>query len=462
MKMFPQRLNTRSVSLVVFEGAVITAAVVAAAYVRLPGGLWMQAVAHGLFWKALLVGVTTQLCLYYAELYDLRVVADRRELLARLVQALGAASVILGTAYFWAPQLIIGRGVFAIAAIAIVVGVTGWRLVFEWTARRIGPRERILLVGTNASVVTLARELYTRKELGVEIVGFIDPDPAKIGMPVLNPGVIGALDDVPRIIGERKVDRVVVGLANARGQLPMDKLLELKLAGVAFDHLATVYEQYTGKIAVENLRPSWLIFNEGFKKTRLQSAVKRASDVLLATVGLSVGAPLLVFTAALVKLTSPGPVLYRQQRVGQHGREFTIFKFRSMRQDAEAKSGAVWARKNDARVTPVGKFIRKSRLDELPQLWNILRGDMSFVGPRPERPEFVRQLTQQIPYYGQRHVIKPGLTGWAQVKYPYGSTVEDALEKLQYELFYIKHMSVGLDLFIVLKTIKTVLLRKGL
>jgi sugar transferase (PEP-CTERM system associated) len=255
---------------------------------------------------------------------------------------------------------------------------------------------------------------------------------------------------------------VVVGLANARGQLPMGKLLDLKLAGVSFDHLATVYEQYTGKIAVENLRPSWLIFSEGFKKTRLQSAVKRLVDIALAVTGLVLGAPFFVLTALLVKATSPGPVLYRQQRVGQHGREFTIYKFRSMRADAEAASGAVWAQQNDARVTPVGKFLRKSRLDELPQLWNILRGDMSFVGPRPERPEFVRQLTEQIPYYGQRHVVRPGLTGWAQVKYPYGSTVEDALEKLQYELFYIKHMSVGFDVFIVLKTVKTVLLRKGL
>jgi exopolysaccharide biosynthesis polyprenyl glycosylphosphotransferase len=205
-----------------------------------------------------------------------------------------------------------------------------------------------------------------------------------------------------------------------------------------------------------------LIFSEGFKRSRLRAAVKRISDVTCAGLGLSVGAPLFALTALAVRVSSPGPILYRQARVGENGRTFQILKFRSMCQDAETASGAVWATQNDPRITSIGVFLRKSRLDELPQLWNIFRGDMSFVGPRPERPEFVRKLTEHIPYYGQRHVVRPGLTGWAQVKYPYGSTMEDALEKLQYELFYIKHMSIGLDLFIMLKTIKTVVLRKGL
>jgi len=462
MKHFRQNLTFRSVSLIAFEAGVIVGAVVAAAYLRLSAETWAATGWEVLVAKAGLVGLTTQVCLYYAELYELRIVKDRRELLARLVQALGAASLLLGVVYFWAPRLIIGRGVFAIAAAFVVVGVTGWRLVFEWTTRRLGPRERLLLIGTNANAVALARELYDRRELGLEIVGFIDPDPRKIGMPVINPGIIGTIDDIPRIIRERRVDRVVVSLADARGQLPMDKLLALKMGGVSFDHLATVYEDYTGKIAVENLRPSWLIFSEGFARSRVRAAVKRAFDVLLALAGLAAGCVLFLITALLVKISSPGPILYRQRRVGQDGVDFTILKFRSMRQDAEAATGAVWAQKNDTRITPIGAFLRKSRLDELPQLWNILRGDMSFVGPRPERPEFVHDLTVQIPYYGQRHVVKPGLTGWAQVKYPYGSTVQDALEKLQYDLFYIKHLSIGLDLFIMLKTIKTVILRKGL
>jgi exopolysaccharide biosynthesis polyprenyl glycosylphosphotransferase len=241
----------------------------------------------------------------------------------------------------------------------------------------------------------------------------------------------------------------------------MDKLLEMKLDGVTFDHLASVYESYTGKIAVENLRPSWLIFSDGFGRSRWVVAFKRACDILLAATGLLLGAPLMLFSMIAVKLSSPGPALYHQRRVGKDGRIFTIHKFRSMRTDAEALTGAVWSTQNDPRVTRIGRFLRRTRLDELPQIWNVLIGDMSVVGPRPERPEFVTDLTRQIPFYSQRHLVRPGLTGWAQVRHSYGSTVEDALQKLQYELFYIKHMSIAFDLFIVLATIKTVLVRRG-
>jgi sugar transferase (PEP-CTERM system associated) len=257
------------------------------------------------------------------------------------------------------------------------------------------------------------------------------------------------------------VDSVVVSLSDARGMLPMDKLLEMKLDGVRFDHLASVYEKYTGKIAVENLRPSWLIFSEGFNKSTLQYVTKRGIDLLLGVSGFVVAAPLMLIVAAAIKLTSKGPALYHQQRVGQHGRVFTVHKFRSMRTDAEKDTGAVWAKQNDDRITPLGNFLRRSRLDELPQMWNVLCGHMSVVGPRPERPEFVSTLTRQIPFYGQRHTVRPGLTGWAQVSYTYGASVEDAMQKLQYDLFYIKNMSIALDLFIIAKTVKTVLMRKG-
>jgi sugar transferase (PEP-CTERM system associated) len=258
------------------------------------------------------------------------------------------------------------------------------------------------------------------------------------------------------------VDRVVVSLADARGKLPMEKLLEMRLDGVSFDHLASVYEQYTGKIAVENLRPSWFIFAGGFRRSRVLAAVKRSLDILLSTTGLICLLPLMAMVALAVRLSSKGPVLYHQQRVGLDGRIFVVHKFRSMREDAEAQTGPVWATKDgDPRTTPVGRFLRRTRLDELPQLWNVLIGDMSFVGPRPERPEFVAELKRQIPYYGQRHVIRPGITGWAQVRYTYGATVEDALQKLQYDLFYIKNLSLPLDLFIIFETLKTVVLRRG-
>src|SRR5690606_408645 len=285
---------------------------------------------------------------------------------------------------------------------------------------------------------------------------------AKVGGPAINPGVIGTIEHIPSIVRARHVDRVVVSLVDARGKLPMEKLLEMKLEGVTFDHLPSVYEEYTGKIAVENLRPSWLIFSEGFKKSRTLAAIKRPVDVIVAGMGLVIGAPVFFAVAAAVKLTSPGPVFYHQQRVGLRGRIFWVHKFRSMRQDAEAVTGAVWAvPTGDPRVTPIGLFLRRTRLDELPQLWNILKGDMSFVGPRPERPEFVSQLTEQIPYYGQRHIVRPGLTGWAQIRYTYGASAEDALQKLQYDLYYIKNLSIALDLYIMFETIKTVILRKG-
>jgi sugar transferase (PEP-CTERM system associated) len=455
-------ISRRSLTLIACETVLIVAAVCVGAIMRLGDDAWNLLFVQGDITKALLIAVVCQLSLYYADLYELRVVSDRRELFIGVVQALSATSFLLAAIYFWFPALIIGRGVFVVSSSLVLAAVAGWRLVFEWLTRRVAPRERLLLVGTGAAAVGLSKELFRRRqELGVEIVGFVDPDPARVGAPVINPGVIGTIEDIPSIVRARSVDRVVVSLADARGKLPMDKLLEMKLDGVSFDHLASVYEELTGKIAVENLRPSWLIFSSGFRKTRLVRSGKRLLDIVSSVLGLLLVAPLMALVAVAVRLTSPGPIVYRQQRVGQHGRVFTVFKFRSMRQDAEAATGAVWARQNDDRITSIGRFLRRTRLDELPQLWNVLIGDMSLVGPRPERPEFVKQLTEQIPFYGQRHVIRPGLTGWAQVRYTYGSSVEDALEKLQYDLFYIKNLTIPLDLFIIFSTLKTVLLRRG-
>lgn len=449
--------------LVVVECLLIVSAVVGAAYVRLGEAMWFVMLNEYGFYKALLLAGISQVCLYYADLYDLRRVADTRELFTRLLEALGAASFILAAVYFWFPDVIIGRGVFLIAALLVIVLVGGWRVIFSWFGSRFASRERLLIVGTGAGALALARELFERRqELGVTIAGFVDTDPRKVGQPMLNPGVVGTVDDIPSITRTLGIDRVVVSLADARGKLSMDKLLEMRLGmGVAFDHLASVYERYTGKIAVENLRPSWLIFSEGFRKTRALMAAKRLIDILLSTVGLVVASPLMLVVAVLVKVTSTGPVLYHQRRVGHEGAIFTVHKFRSMRSDAEAATGAVWATANDTRVTLLGGFLRRTRIDEIPQLWNVLIGEMSLVGPRPERPEFVADLTKEIPFYGLRHGVRPGLTGWAQVRYTYGASREDALEKLQYDLFYMKHMSVAFDLLILFVTLKTVILRRG-
>jgi sugar transferase (PEP-CTERM system associated) len=463
IRLLVSALNRRSAALAVLECTAIIAVVALSAEILLGSDrAWLLFLYENGWFKAAVIALACQVCFYFADLYDLRN-HEVRDVFIRIVHALGAASVLLAILYLCVPSLIVARAVFIIASILTLSAMGVWRLALERLTHVVAPRERLLIVGTTPAAIDLARELFDRRmALGVDIVGFVDPDPSRVGKPVLNPGVIGTLEDIPSIVRARGVDRVVVSLADARGRLPMDKLLDMRLDGVRFDHLASVYEEYTGKIAVENLRPSWLIFSAGFRKTRMLRLLKRSTDVIAAAIGLLLAAPLMAIVAAAVKITSPGHVLYHQRRVGQYGRIFTVHKFRSMRQDAEAKTGAVWASKaGDPRVTSIGRFIRKTRLDELPQLWNVLIGDMSLVGPRPERPTFVEQLTSQIPFYGQRHFVRPGLTGWAQVRYTYGASVEDAMEKLQYDLFYIKNMSLAFDAFIALVTVKTVLLRRG-
>ena len=463
MSLSIHRLSIRSSALIGLESLLIVCAIAASAFLLLgqhASGLFLS---EGGLAKALLVTAVCQLCLYYCDLYDLSGIRDQRNLFLRLLQALGATSIILAVIYFWFPGLVIARGVFLSASGIVVVLVVGWRMAFDWLSSHAAPSEKLLIVGTGAAAVGLARELFDRRrEFGVEIVGFVASEPGLVGVALLNTGVIGTVEDIPSIVRDRTVSRVVVSLADARGKLPIDKLLQMKLErGIIFDDLPTVYEQYTGKIAIENLRPSWLIFSQGFRKTNALRAFKRLTDVLAAGGMLLVLGPIMALVGALVKLTSRGPMLYHQERVGQHGRVFTIRKFRSMRADAEANTGPVWARQNDDRITTVGRMLRLTRLDELPQLWNVLVGDMSLVGPRPERPEFVDMLRQKIPFYGERHSIRPGLTGWAQVRYAYGASVEDAMEKLQYDLFYLKNMSLALDVVIAFETAKIVLLRRG-
>jgi sugar transferase (PEP-CTERM system associated) len=455
----------RSFVLVAGETALLAAAVVISS--ALMGGpqAWDLLADNTAILRVLLIVVVCQLCLHYADLYDLRTITTKRDFMSRLMRAIGATSLILGIAYWLFPLLVVEQGVFLLSAALATVLVMAWRSAFEVVIARLAPRERLLLVGTSPAAIVLARELHERRnELGVNIVGFVDPDPTRIGAPVINPGVIGTIDDIPSLTSRLHVDRVVVSLSDERGKLPMDRLLDVRLSsGVMFDHLASVYEEYTGKIALENLRPSWLIFSAGFRKTKLRMLIKRAFDIVASVCGLILATPLMVLSTLLLKLESAGdPILYHQERVGLNGAPFTIHKFRTMRTDAEARTGPVWsAGDKDPRITAVGRFMRKTRLDEIPQLWNVLRGDMSLIGPRPERPAFVEQLTRQIPFYGQRHVVKPGVTGWAQVRYTYGASVEDALEKMQYDLYYVKHMSLRFDLLIALETIKTVLLRRG-
>jgi sugar transferase (PEP-CTERM system associated) len=415
-------------------------------------------VAHDL-WKIALVTGLCQICFYYNDLYDLTIVHSSRELLIRLLQAAGAASILIALLYLAAPSIAIGNGIFVSSLVIFLIAIIAWRMLFNRLAYSANLEERVLIVGAGTTARMVARQIQTEHDFGYRVVGFINDEPG--GQGVLNPATLGHAEDIPRIVKDHDVDRIVVGLSDRRGKLPISELLEAKLSGVYVEDATSMYERLTGKILVDDLKPSMLIFSDGFVISRWTRIQKRAIDLTLASIGAILSAPLALLTAIAVKLDSDGPALYGQVRVGEGGRPFTVWKFRSMRTDAEKGGKPIWATDQDNRITRVGRFIRKTRLDELPQFWNVLRGDMSFVGPRPERPFFVEQLAREIPFYQQRHAVKPGLTGWAQVKYQYGSSVEDAMEKLRYDLYYIKHLSVSLDVSIVFDTVKVILFGKG-
>jgi sugar transferase (PEP-CTERM system associated) len=411
-------------------------------------------------WKIALITGLCQLCFYYNDLYDLTVVHSSRELLIRLLQAAGAASILVALLYLLIPSIAIGNGIFVSSLVIFLIAIIAWRLLFNRLAYARQLEERVLIVGTGTTARMVARQIQSQHDFGYRVIGFIDDAPG-LGHGALSPATLGTAEDIPQIVSHYDVDRIVVGLADRRGRLPISELLQAKLSGIRVEDATTIYERLTGKILIDDLKPSWLIFSDGFVISRWSRFLKRLIDLALASIGFVLAAPLTLLTALAVYLDSDGPILYRQERVGENGRTFTLLKFRSMRVDAEKAGQPIWAKANDDRITRVGRFIRKARLDELPQLWNVLRGDMSFVGPRPERPFFVQQLAEEIPFYQQRHAVKPGVTGWAQIKYQYGSSIEDAMEKLRYDLYYIKHLSIALDLSIVFDTVKVIMFGKG-
>jgi sugar transferase (PEP-CTERM system associated) len=453
MQLFNRHVSMRSLTVFAGELLLIFGSVALAALVQHTPDL------AGNLWKILLVTVVCQLCLYYNDFYDLTVVHSNRELVVRLLQAAGAASIVLAALYFVRPGLMIGNGIFVSALFVFLVAILGWRLAFNSVSGSL--EERLLFVGTGETARKVARQILDQHDFAYRVIGFIDDDESRVGERIVNPGIVGTPGDIERLIATHQIDRIVVGLSDRRGKLPVEELLRAKMAGVRVEDATTTYERVTGKILIDDLRPSWLIFSDGFRVSWLSRLMKRAVDLTLALAMTVAALPLIILTALLVFMDDGRPILYRQERVGENGRIFTLSKFRSMRKDAEQDGTPIWAKDGDDRVTRIGGFLRKTRLDELPQLWNVIRGDMSFVGPRPERPFFVEQLSGAIPFYQQRHAVKPGLTGWAQVKYRYGSSLEDAMEKLRYDLYYIKHLSVFFDLTIVFDTVKVVLFRKG-
>lgn len=450
--------------------------------------------------SALLLAILVQVAISFNELYDFRVSLSRFDRARRFVGSIGAAllvtlvAVVLAHVWKLEPMLdfpglsLLGKVRTLVFALIVSFSLLFlWRTLFHHLLHRAQFYERVLILGSSKAAHVLAREMREHAASGYVIAGILPEavqgpsdrpalafDPEELGtkdlvlegLRVGEAGVVAAGSDAPpttllQLVRERDINEIVVALADRRGKLPTEDLLRCRLAGIPVRDYDQVFEDVAGKISVEALRPSYLIFNEGFSRHPWADLAKRVFDTVLSLIMLAILWPVMIATAIAVRLTSEGPALYRQERVGRDGRPFTLAKFRSMYIDAESRTGPVWATENDPRITPVGRFIRKTRLDELPQLFNVIGGSMSLVGPRPEREVFVEELSKEIPYFRQRHIVKPGLTGWAQINYPYGNTVEDALQKLQYDLFYIKYQSFVFDLSILFNTTKTILLRKG-
>ena len=456
------RLKARTILLLLVEAMLLFGGLVIAVYVRMGAVDAEDALmSRNGFYKAALATLFCLTSFYLFDLYDFVVMRDRRELVLRMLQALGLAWIALALTFYALPQVMIGRGVTLISLPLALLLMVGWRLSIHWFLGHPELGERILIVGSGEFAVEIAKETLQRKDAGYRVVGFVDNDPALVGKSLINPKVIGLTSELASLVKRENIDRLVVAIGDRRGQFPTQELLKLSLSGdVTIEESASFYERLTGRVLLDMIRPSWLIFSSRGRRARINEIARSAMHRVIALIGAILSLPIAIFTAIVIKLESRGPVLYKQERVGKNGRPFRLMKFRSMRTDAE-KDGPVWAKTDDERMTRVGRIIRRIRVDEIPQFWNILRGDMNFVGPRPERPHFVAQLAEEIPYYEQRHLIAPGLTGWAQINYPYGASIEDAKQKLQYDLYYMKNQNLALDATIMFETIKTILFGKG-
>jgi sugar transferase (PEP-CTERM system associated) len=453
IRLFNVYYPVRTLILLVGEALIVCASLLLGAVLELRDDSYLVLNYEGGYKQIFVVTALVLLCSYWFDLYDTARLTTKGELFFRLLLVPGLLAFVLAGVSYFRPNYLLGNGASELGLLILTVAMIGWRLGFGWLVQLPILVERIYVLGTGERAQRLVQGLRQNPDLGVEVASWT----GKLEGAVTRDSVATHLLEVVR---QQKVHRVIVAMPDRRGTIPMRELLDLRMQGVKIEEATSWLEKMSGKIEVENLYPSWLIFADGFRRSSTFIVVRRALSIGISLVGLVLSAPLWPIVMMIIKFDSKGPVFYTQRRVGKGGHIFNVVKFRTMRQDAEA-GGPQWAGLNDPRITKVGRFLRSSRLDEIPQLWCVLNGDMAFVGPRPERPEFVESLTREIPFYGVRHMVRPGLTGWAQIKYKYGSTVQDAIEKLQYDLFYIKNASIGLDLLIMFQTIKTVLLRRG-
>jgi sugar transferase (PEP-CTERM system associated) len=422
------------------------------------GEPWLNPTVHGLA-----MGLIVVVAFYYSDLYSVDQSLSVRELLERFVSGLGAACIVIGILSYPIPNF--GKSIYLTEMVGLGLCLCLWRLGFMRAMRQAGIRVKVLIVGIRSIGKMIAEELYLKQKLGMDVVGFVGQqagsvtlsygNPKRVEIPLLAPSSLSSL------IATNRDDRILLAGTDPCSQSYFADLVAVKAMGIPIEDCHTFYERLASKIAVADLPPEWIALSEGFRRDRLVLATKRIIDVIVSFVGLVLSAPLILLTAIAIKLESRGPVFYRQERVGQSDQRFVLYKFRSMTEDAEANMGPVWASERDPRVTRVGAIIRTIRVDEIPQMINVLKGEMSFVGPRPERAYFVDRLKQNIPYYDLRHTVKPGITGWAQISYPYGDSEQDAVEKLQYDLYYIKHMSPIFDLQIIFESLKVILLGSG-
>lgn len=410
------------------------------------------------FLKITLITAVFIICMYYGDLYDSLILTNRREVIIRLMQVFGAGTVVLAMLYYIYPKTRLGAKNFALGLVLVLLLVWFWRELFLWLFRSKHLLERAVLLGDGPLAKKLSQEIVNRPDLGLQLLGFVSAatPQSRNGLPYL-----GTPDQLAELVRAQGIRRVLVTMPDQRGKLPLNELLVIKSRYAKVQDGAEIYEKLTGKLPIESLRLSWLLFSPGFHTSRWLSAWKTIFSFVISFCLLIVFAPVMLLIAIAIRLDSPGPVIFRQNRVGKHGKRFTLYKFRSMFDGADNGENHRPAEEADDRVTRVGHVLRRTRLDELPQLYNILRGDMHFVGPRPFVPNQEDEMVKIIPFYSQRWNVKPGATGWAQINRGYCATVEDNADKLAYDLFYIKNMSISLDLLILFKTMKTLVLGRG-
>jgi len=460
VKLFDAYIPVRTLFLAVAETCIIFLAMVSAVFLRFGADAELTLSYQRGFLKVAVVVAVCVVCLYYFDLYDSLVISNPREVVTRLTVVLGVVCLVIAAVYYLYPPLQLGHGIFLLGIVLVGLALTGSRELFFALNRSAFFADATILLGDGPLARSLAREIRNRRELGMRLVGYIGM-PGNSGQDFSALPAVGELDNLVALVEQKHIRRIVVALQDRRSTLPVRELLDLRLKGFQVEDGGSLLERISGKIEVDQLHPSWLIFSEGFRLHPRVLVTQRSAAILVSLIMLVAVLPLIPLIALLVKMTSPGSVFYRQRRVGKNGVVFNCYKFRTMRADAEADCGPTWASDNDPRITSVGRFLRAVRLDEIPQLWNVLRGDMNFVGPRPERPEFEASLASEISYYYLRRVIRPGITGWAQINCGYGASAEQSKEKMRYDLYYIKNMSLTLDLLIIFQTVKTVIFGKG-